>query len=128
MPRRARHPCRWPGCPNLTSDRYCDEHQRQSQMQYDAQRGTAAQRGYDAAWRRLRRMVLARHPLCADVYGVHAEHGETVLATDVDHIVPRSAGGTDTFENLQSLCQSCHSRKTAEQDGAWGRGGAISRA
>lgn len=34
-------------------------------------------------------------------------------ATDVDHVVPKRAGGPDAHSNLQSLCHSCHSRKTA---------------
>lgn len=93
--------------------RYCDEHQRLKQAEYDAQRGTAAQRGYDARWRRLRKMYLNAHPLCADPWGDHAERGELVAATEVDHIVPRSRDGSDADENLQALCKSCHSRKTA---------------
>ena len=61
-------------------------------------RASAAARGYDARWRRLARMQLARHPLCADPFGVH--EGRGVTGAHVDHIVPRSAGGTDAFENL----------------------------
>jgi len=30
----------------------------------------------------------------------------------VDHIVDKRAGGTDSLDNLQTLCVSCHSRKT----------------
>lgn len=30
-----------------------------------------------------------------------------------DHIVPESAGGPTTLENLQTMCQSCNSRKGA---------------
>jgi 5-methylcytosine-specific restriction endonuclease McrA len=34
----------------------------------------------------------------------------------VDHIKPLEEGGTDAAENLQTLCESCHGRKTrAEQ-------------
>ena len=44
-----------------------------------------------------------------------------MLATEVDHIVPKSAGGTDAMDNLQALCKSCHSRKTAKE-GRWGKG------
>ena len=65
-----------------------------------------------ARWRKLRRMVLARQPLCADPFGVHAMLGEIVPATEVDHIVPVREGGENSLENLQALCASCHSRKT----------------
>jgi 5-methylcytosine-specific restriction endonuclease McrA len=34
------------------------------------------------------------------------------MELDVDHIVPRSRGGTDNIENLQTLCRNCHRRKT----------------
>lgn len=121
MPRRAKSACKYPGCPNLVppGHMYCEEHQRECDQQYDAQRGTSAQRGYDARWRRLRRMVLARHPLCADPFEIHAMRDEVVLATEVDHITPLRDGGSNSLSNLQSLCKSCHSRKTALEDGRW---------
>ncbi len=37
---------------------------------------------------------------------------------NVDHIVPLEQGGTDDMSNLQTLCRSCHGRKTiTEQRG-----------
>lgn len=34
----------------------------------------------------------------------------------VDHLVPLEEGGTDSYDNLQTLCDQCHGRKTrAEQ-------------
>ena len=121
MPTKPAHPCRFPGCPNLVrgSSGYCEDHQPEERT-YDRGRGSAAKRGYGARWRKLRGMVLAAQPLCADPFGIHAEAGEVVPSTDVDHIIPREQGGRDVFENLQGLCKSCHSRKTATQDGGFG--------
>mgnify|MGYP003779313017 CR=1 FL=1 len=122
-PQMAPHPCSQQGCPNLVAPgegRYCPEHARVHQQQYDAQRGTSAKRGYGARWRKIRARKLARDPLCEDPYGVHGTGGAVVEATEVDHIVPKRDGGSDRMENLQSLCKSCHSRKTALEDGRWG--------
>lgn len=129
MPMKPPRPCRSPGCPALVrgGTGYCDQHQAEAQRQQDARRGTAAERGYDARWRALRIMFLRRHPLCADPDGVHTG---PVPATDVDHIVPKRDGGRDAWDNLQALCHSCHSRKTARELGwtAEGGAGAISTA
>jgi 5-methylcytosine-specific restriction enzyme A len=84
-------------------------------------RPSASGRGYNRRWRRLRLMVLARQPLCADPFGFHAADRRVEVATHVDHIVPKSRGGKDALDNLQALCASCHSRKTAEADGGFGR-------
>lgn len=72
-----------------------------------------------AAWQALRASVLSDEPLCRAC----KTRGQVVPATDVDHIVPRAQGGTDARENLQPLCHSCHSRKTAREDGGFGHGG-----
>jgi 5-methylcytosine-specific restriction protein A len=48
--------------------------------------------------------------------------GHTVSATDVDHITPHK-GNKELFydvSNLQSLCHSHHSQKTAKEDGGFG--------
>lgn len=48
--------------------------------------------------------------------------GETVTATQVDHIRPHKGNHTLRLDpdNLRSLCASCHSRKTARHDGGFG--------
>jgi hypothetical protein len=84
-------------------------------------RPSASARGYNRRWRRLRRLVLACKPLCADPFGFHAAEGSVEVAIAVDHIVPKSCGGRDALDNLQGLCASCHSRKTAQTDGGFGR-------
>ena len=58
----------------------------------------------------LRPGQLLREPYCREC----AKHGMRVRATDVDHIEPHK-GSWKRFtdrDNLQSLCHSCHSRKT----------------
>lgn len=35
----------------------------------------------------------------------------------VDHVYPRSKGGTDDFDNLQTLCRTCNSIKRDRVDG-----------
>ncbi len=37
-------------------------------------------------------------------------------AEEVDHIIPLARGGTNKWENLQSLCKSCHSKKTIREN------------
>lgn len=81
-------------------------------------RGSASSRGYDQTWRKVRASYLLRHPLCV----VCGRAGRTVEAAEVDHIVPIANGGARLDErNLQALCHSCHSRKTARTDGGFGR-------
>lgn len=81
---------------------------------------SSAAKGYGAAWRKLRASILARDPVCG-LCGA-----ASVVA---DHIVPRRAGGSDSPENLMGLCRSCHSVKTASQDGGFGNptGGGITK-
>ena len=122
MPYKAPRPCAQPGCPNLVrgKERYCEAHAAQHQAEYEAGRGSAAQRGYGRRWRKIRLIYLRRHPLCEDPFNIHAQHSETVPATEVDHKVPLRQGGSYRVDNLQALCKSCHSRKTAREDGRWG--------
>lgn len=119
MTRRAPSPCNAPGCQVLTRSRFCERHRRQHQREDQRRRGTATQRGYDARWRRARRAFLIEHPLCAHCL----EAGRTTPADTVDHIVPHR-GDPALFwdrDNWQALCWRCHSRKTAKEDGGFGR-------
>ena len=45
--------------------------------------------------------------------GFQCLHCGEVENLTLDHIHPYSLGGEDTFENLQTLCRSCNSRKGA---------------
>jgi len=61
-----------------------------------------------AHWHRLRRKVLRRSELCH----VCRLPG----ADEVDHVVPRAAGGTHDLENLAPIHgEPCHRLKTAKE-------------
>lgn len=64
-----------------------------------------------ATWQRLRALVITEEPLCRHC----SERGLIVCASDVDH-VDGNPGNNDR-SNLQSLCHSCHSIKTASDHG-----------
>jgi 5-methylcytosine-specific restriction enzyme A len=97
----------------VTTNGRCAKHRAPA----DRERGNSAERGYGSRWRLLREWVLAREPLCRACLA----QGRAEPATDVDHIVARSRGGSDGPSNLQALCASCHARKTASEDGGFGR-------
>jgi 5-methylcytosine-specific restriction protein A len=83
-------------------------------------RTSPSKRGYGRKWRKLRTSFLADNPLC-----IHCHTANKVTpATDVDHII-RHQGTTDPLfweiDNLQALCHSCHSRKTAHEEFAGAR-------
>jgi 5-methylcytosine-specific restriction enzyme A len=114
--------CMAPGCrAKVKGTPRCPTHQTASHETDVRQRGTAAERGYDAKWRRIRARKLKRNPLCE-----HCEReGRVTRGAEVDHITPLSQGGTHQADNLQTLCRSHHARKTARekcrQDATLGR-------
>lgn len=117
MPMKPAKPCCKPGCGSLTHERFCASHAQQHQQQYDKARGSSAARGYGWKWQQRRKRWLQKHPLCVwmESEGMMCQRP----ATDVDHIVPMSAGGADDESNYQSLCHAHHSKKTATEDGRW---------
>ncbi len=66
-------------------------------------------RGYGVEWQKLRDAVMRRDGgLCVPCLDLGLE----TRATSVDHIRPKSQGGTDDMTNLQAICHRCHARKT----------------
>jgi 5-methylcytosine-specific restriction protein A len=78
-------------------------------------RPSAAARGYGTDWQKLREQArqelpcVCATPGCGKTRGLH-----------LDHRTPRAQGGTDAMSNLQWLCHSCHSAKTARTDRGFG--------
>ncbi|HCF9839206.1 TPA: HNH endonuclease [Pseudomonas aeruginosa] len=67
-------------------------------------------------WRRKRDRILKRDGYmcqCAECKGMKR------VATEVDHIIPLSQGGTDDDSNLMAIAgHPCHARKTARESAA----------
>ncbi|MDI3835105.1 HNH endonuclease [Pseudomonas aeruginosa] len=67
-------------------------------------------------WRRKRDLILKRDGYmcqCSECKGVKR------IATEVDHIIPLSQGGTDDDSNLMAIAgHPCHARKTARESAA----------
>lgn len=119
MPARALRPCTHPGCPALLpGGGRCQAHQKAEARAYDERRGSAASRGYDATWRRLRVQFLRQNPLCeCDDCGAGAIR--MTLAEVVDHIIPieeRPDLRLD-WSNLRSMSKRCHDAHTARTRG-----------
>jgi 5-methylcytosine-specific restriction protein A len=97
------------GCPHLVSNAEpCPVHGR-NPWQHD--RPSPAARGYGPRWKKLRKMILARDPLCLECL----KTGRVTPSTTCDHIVPKARGGTDALENLRGLCRRCHETKSARE-------------
>lgn len=75
-------------------------------------RKSAAQRGYDSRWQRLRAKWLKANPLCA--YCLKA--GKRQLGSHVGHIVPHK-GDRALFYNLANLETVCFHHKNAAKQG-----------
>lgn len=104
--------CTRSNCPGKVRNGICDKCgslRSHTSQQYDKFRGTPTERGYDYRWTKLRLIVLQREPLCRECM----KNNIVTQATEVDHIIAKRNGGKDSFDNLQSLCKSCHSMKTA---------------
>ena len=96
-------------CPEFVDRGKCDDCRR-------AQEKTRKREPVTQKWRRFSRTYLAKNPFCVECRDV---------ATQVDHIDGSGRNGPNAFAewNLAALCQSCHSRKTATQDGGFGNWG-----
>jgi len=69
-------------------------------------------------WRKARKAYLMANPLCLHCYRRNC----ITTATDLDHITPHKGNAALFWDanNWQPLCKSCHSTKTATQDGGLG--------
>lgn len=117
MPRRPKKPCKFPGCPELTEGGYCPVHQKDKESNRSSRPYKKLYKS--TRWQQLRKHVLNQQPLCVECL----KSKRITPATVVDHIKPHKGDEMLFYDinNLQSLCKSCHDRKTAKEDGRWSR-------
>jgi 5-methylcytosine-specific restriction enzyme A len=135
-------PCRQPGCSTLCESGYCAVHRKQVAKRRDGQRGTPAERGYDADHRRLRVLCFIRDEWrCVDcgwepnvvadcrrfelgpppVDQVLAElrerfgRGERHLHADHEIPIEERPDLRLVLDNLRTRCNGCHSAKTMRE-------------
>ncbi|HTE37526.1 MAG TPA: HNH endonuclease signature motif containing protein [Reyranella sp.] len=89
-----------------------DESERQRKREYDRNRPSSTDRGYDVAWRKLRAVFIKQHPVCQRV-------GCNAASIDADHILSVRDHPELRLEwsNLRALCRSHHSERTAREQG-----------
>lgn len=123
VPKKPKRPCSYPGCPELTDERYCKKHKQETEKTYGKSCRPYSHLYNSSRWRKLRRQFLIKHPLCAECRRLGVINPSRV----VDHIKPHQGDESLFWDetNLQALCKSCHDRKTAKEDGRWGRKGEV---
>lgn len=98
----------------VTTETYCD---RCKKLVKEEERQTKANKVPDKFyrsqyWKTLRQMILVRDEYLCQIC---KSKNKFTVATEVDHIIPLSKGGTNSPKNLQAVCKKCHSRKTIRE-------------
>ena len=119
MPYSPKKPCRHPGCPELTHDTFCDKHRREDNRIYNQYKRDVLSKTFykTSQWLKVRKIKLQQSPICEEC----KKNGTIVVGKIVDHIVPIKQGGEPyDMDNLQTLCWSCHSRKSIQEGSRFG--------
>lgn len=105
--------CKIPTCNETSVARgrpYCQAHIRED---YKVQQRFSNDPFYSSPeWKNVRASYGSRHPICEQ-----CERNNIIVPRYcVDHIVPRSLGGSAySEENLQALCRLCHDKKRTQE-------------
>jgi 5-methylcytosine-specific restriction protein A len=121
MPVKSLKPCKYPCCPELTNNSYCEKHiyiKKEKSKQYDKNRPDYYNWYNSSRWRNAREIFLKLHPLCIEC----EKQGILTASNVVDHVKPH-LGDYDLFwdtSNWQSLCAHHHSVKTSKYE-SWNK-------
>ena len=108
--RRPLNYCRFAGCTELHRNRhgYCELHKSYAKAWNRRINRTL----YPRNWTTIRQRVLERDNfLCQECKKNH----RFVTGSEVDHIIPLCKNGSHALSNLQTLCKSCHRKKTRSE-------------
>ncbi len=113
MPWKPKRICSYPGCRELTHDSYCQRHTKH----ITKQRNLRNSKLYNYQWRKESKAYLKAYPWCVSC----KKEKRYTPATEVDHIIPHNNDRALFWDrtNWQSMCKSCHSRKTVVEDGGF---------
>lgn len=104
--------CNRPSCPGKVQAGVCSVcGPKRRQRDYDRNRGTSTERGYDYQWQQFRKRYLAANPLCLDC----KETGIIAAARDIHHKQKLCDHPELKYEeeNLLPLCKMHHDKRTA---------------
>lgn len=106
--------------PRSSAPKYVPAERQQHLQKLATNRQRTRYRLYGRAWSKYRAGFLARpeNALCVECKA----RGRIVAAEEVDHTIPHRGDHKLFWDtaNHQGLCKTCHSRKTASQDGGFG--------
>jgi 5-methylcytosine-specific restriction protein A len=102
--------CSHAGCGRISDERKCERHKRRDEKPRD--NADVRRRYRTERWARLRKSILERdNHLCRECL----KRGATRVGNQIDH-VEKAMDNLNRFwdpMNLQTLCDRCHSQKTA---------------
>ncbi len=111
MPVAPPRPCTAPRCNKMiTKGSRCEDHQPIAWVSSIGK--TPTERGYGSKWVRLRNAAMKRDKYICQLCLLQ---GICTPAREVDHILNKARGGSDTMDNLQSVCKPCHKAKTQKE-------------
>jgi 5-methylcytosine-specific restriction enzyme A len=120
---QAPKPCNQAGCKSYSIEGgRCEAHKKLKQQQSDQARGSSNARGYGYKWQQTSKGYLKQHPLC-ECQECLAGERQVNQATVVDHIKPHKGDMVLFWDraNWQAMAKPCHDKKTARENGGFGR-------
>ena len=113
MTPRAPKLCGEPTCgsPVPAGQRYCQDHEPQA-WSTAPKRNHIDSRSHDAKWKKTVKRIHKRDNHRCQIRFVGICTG---IASEVDHRIPVTRGGSDEDSNLQSACRPCHLAKSSDE-------------